>query len=50
VEGSACEVEYQIGLAPHLGFLGEPSYREPGALSLETCKVLDGLLRSLRKP
>ena len=47
--GSACEVEYQIGLASRLGFLAEPSYRELGALSLETCKVLNGLLRSLRK-
>ena len=47
--GSACEVEYQIGLASRLGFLAEPSYRELGALSLKTCKVLNGLLRSLRK-
>jgi len=32
-----------------LEFPAEPSYRELGALSLETCKVLNGLLRSLRK-
>jgi four helix bundle protein len=47
--GSAREVEYQVGLAARLGFLAEPSYRELGALSLETFKVLNGLLRSLRR-
>jgi len=41
--GSAREVEYQAGLASRLRFLAEPSHRELGALSLETCKVLNGL-------
>jgi four helix bundle protein len=47
--GSARELEHQVGLASRLGFPGEPSYRELGALSLKTCKVLNGLLRSLRR-
>ena len=47
--GSAREVEYQIGLARRLGFLPDDSYKELNQLSTETAKVLNGLIRSLRK-
>ena len=47
--GSAREVEYQVSLAFRLGFLPEPSHLELSALTVETSKVLNGLLRSLRK-
>ncbi len=47
--GSAREVDYQLSLTFRLGFLPEQPHRELSALSVETSKVLNGLLRSLRK-
>ena len=46
--GSAREIEYQVGLAFRLGFLTEPTHRERSALSVETSRVRNGLVRSLR--
>jgi len=47
--GSAREVEYQASLAFRLGFLPEQAHRELSALTVETSKVLNGLLCSLRQ-
>ena len=47
--GFAREVEYQIGLSYRLGFLPEPTYADLISLSTETAKVLNGLLKALRR-
>jgi four helix bundle protein len=46
--GSAHEVEYQISLAHRLGYLGDEEARLLTDLAIQTCKVLNGLIRSLR--
>ena len=47
--GSAREVEYQLSLAHRLGFLPEEVHRSLAEQAIETSKVLNGLIRSLRR-
>ena len=47
--GSAREVEYQLSLACRLGFLPTTRHDALQQLATETAKVLNGLIRSLRK-
>jgi four helix bundle protein len=47
--GSACEVEYQLSLAVRLGYLADPNAQPLAGACIETSKVLNGLIRSLRR-
>jgi four helix bundle protein len=47
--GSARELEYQVSLAHRLGYLDAGTHEGLAQLSTETCKVLDGLIRSLHR-
>ena len=47
--GSARELQYQVSLAHRLGFLDEQSHESLSARLVEATKVLNGLIRSLRK-
>ncbi|HEX5442608.1 MAG TPA: four helix bundle protein, partial [Pirellulales bacterium] len=46
--GSARELEYQASLAERLGYLNADDGARLIATSSETCKVLNGLIRSLQ--
>jgi four helix bundle protein len=46
--GSAREVEYQVSLAHRLGYFSNESHAVLASTATETCKVLNGLIRSLR--
>jgi four helix bundle protein len=46
--GSARELEYQVSLSARLEHLQQSSANELSAACTETCKVLNGLIRSLR--
>jgi four helix bundle protein len=46
--GSACELDYQISLAQRLGFIDGEEHQNLAAACDETCRVLNGLIRSLR--
>lgn len=46
--GSAKEVEYQFSIAHRLGYLSESDFKTVNSVIVETCKVLNGLLRALR--
>lgn len=48
--GSTREVEYQLTIAPRLGYLTPGAAEGLGRQADETAKVLAGLLRSLRSP
>jgi four helix bundle protein len=45
---SSREMEYQLSLAARLGYIQGQAHQELVALSIETSKVLAGLLRALR--
>ena len=47
--GSARELDYQLSLAVRLEYLSEEVYHELERHAVETAKVLNGLIRSLRK-
>ena len=46
--GSAREVSYQLSLAARLGLSTERPIDSTAAIADETCRVLNGLIRSLR--
>jgi four helix bundle protein len=46
--GSSREVEYQVGLARRLGYLGDEDAAALEAQCGEVSKVLNGLIRSFR--
>jgi four helix bundle protein len=48
--GSARELEYQISLTSRLSYLNATEHQALQAACTETCKVLNGLIRSLRRP
>ena len=47
--GSARELDYKISLAKRLGYVDERNVQEIENRSVETCKVLNGLIASLRR-
>ena len=46
--GSAREVDYEISIAHRLGFLSKVSYEKVASQTDEICRVLNGLIGSLR--
>lgn len=48
--GSARELEYQLSLAHRLGYLADEDYQRTSGSCIEVCKVLNGLIRSIRTP
>ena len=48
--GSACEIQYQVSLAVRLGYLSEASGDQLADACRQTSRVLNALIRSLRRP
>ncbi len=48
--GSVCEVQCQVSLAERLNYLSGQNAQPLAAACRETAKVLNGLIRSLRRP
>ena len=46
--GAAQELKYQVSLAHRLSYLREQDYNDVDCVAVETCKVLSGLIRSLK--
>jgi four helix bundle protein len=46
--GSSCELQYQLSLTHRLGFLTDDSFEVVDKIAVETAKVINGLIRSLR--
>jgi four helix bundle protein len=47
--GSACELQYQLSLARRLDYLKKDDADDLDRASKETCMVINGLIRSLRR-
>ena len=47
--GSARELEYQLSLAGRLGFMSPRECESVHVRAVEVCRVLNGLIRSLRR-
>lgn len=47
--GSARELEYQASLAHRLSYLNDEAFRALDTACVETSKVLNGLIRALRR-
>jgi four helix bundle protein len=47
---SSRELQYQLSLARRLGYLPAEQAEELESTATETAKVLNGLIRALRKP
>ncbi len=47
--GSARELAYQVTIAVRLGYLPKDEGQEVESLAIETSKILNGLIRSLRR-
>jgi len=47
--GSSRELEYQLSLACRLGYLKENDYKKLNTTSVETSRVLSGLIRALKQ-